>query len=348
MLTWPRPAGERSDHPGDDDHLNDYWGDHLAEVETALGVFAAQISRREKILVSCRDEAHRAHVGALLSAAGADMDAACLYLAPSNDIWARDHGPITVFEGDVPVLLDFTFNGWGGKYPAALDDHLTRTLHDQGAFGETPLRSHDFVLEGGSIDSDGAGTLLTTSACLLTPGRNTGWSREDITLYLQRTLGVTRVLWLEHGWLAGDDTDSHIDMLARFCDARTIAYTVCEDRSDEHYAPLAAMAAELTALRDSDGRPYTLIPLPIPAPKRDDSGARLPASYANFLIINGAVLVPTYDDDNDALAIERLRHAFPQREIIAIPALALIRQYGSLHCATMQLPHGIAVRGVAV
>lgn len=344
MLTWPRPAAGQDHRQGGHpvDYPIDYWGNHLAEVETALGVFAAQISRREKIIVGCQDEAHRAHVRALLGAAGADMNSVALHLAPANDIWARDHGPITVIEHGAPVLLDFTFNGWGGKYPAELDDRISRILHTQGAFGATPLRSHDFVLEGGSIDGDGEGTLLTTSACLLTPSRNAGWSRQDITLHLQRTLGIDRVLWLEHGWLAGDDTDSHIDMLARFCSVDTIAYTACDDPHDEHHETLSAMARELEALRDRHGRPYTLVPLPIPAAKHDESGARLPASYANFLIINGAVLVPTYEDDADAVALERLRRAFPQREIVAIPALPLIRQYGSLHCATMQLPHGVA------
>lgn len=329
MLTWPRPECD--------------WGDRLAEAEAVFTALAAQISRRERVLVSCIDEDHRAHVGSLLSGAGADMGAVSLRLARSNDVWVRDHGPITVLEDGSPLLLDFTFNGWGGKYPAALDNRLTRALHAQDAFGAVPLESHGFVLEGGSIESDGAGTLLTTSSCLLGPGRNTGWSRADIEGYLEGVLGVTRVLWLEHGWLAGDDTDGHVDMLARFCDAGTIAYTACEDPADEHHPALAAMAAELAALRDRDGRPYALVPLPLPGAKHDDQGARLPASYANFLIVNGAVLVPVYEDAADAVALERLRGAFPGRAVVPVPALPLIRQYGSLHCATMQLPRGVMV-----
>lgn len=328
MLTWPGPESD--------------WGDHLPEAEAALATLAAQISRREHVLVSCRDEAHRDHVAALLAAAGVERAAVSFQFAPANDVWVRDHGPITVLDSGAPLLLDFTFNGWGGKYPAALDNRLTRTLHAAGVFGDVPIESSRFVLEGGSIDSDGEGTLLTTSSCLLGPGRNVGWSRQEIERHLRESLGVDRVLWLDHGWLAGDDTDGHVDMLARFCSADTIAYTACNDPADEHYPELDAMAAELAGLRDRDGKPYRLIPLPLPAARHDEDGRRLPASYANFLIVNGAVLVPTYDDDvADAAALAALRKAFPRHDIVPVPAQALIRQYGSLHCATMQLPQGV-------
>lgn len=327
MFTWPRPDCA--------------WGDHRVAVETALAGAAAAISRRERVLLSCRDERHADHVAALLDRAGARRERLSFRNVASNDVWVRDHGPIAVIDRGSPLLLDFVFNGWGGKYPSALDDRLTRELHAGGAFGGTPLESIDLVLEGGSIDSDGEGTLLTTTRCLLDPGRNPGLSRTDVEQRLRDTLGVERILWLENGWLAGDDTDGHIDMLARFCAPDTIAYTACDDPADEHYEELAAMAAELAAFRDRQGRPYRLLPLPLPAARRDDAGERLPASYANFLIVNGAVLVPVYDDpvaDTRALAI--LRDAFPGHEVEAIPALPLIRQYGSLHCATMQLPLG--------
>lgn len=328
MLTWPRPESD--------------WGDHLAEAETTLAVLAAHISRREGVLISCVDETHRRHIAALLDAAAAQRDAVSFRFVPANDVWVRDHGPITVLENGTPLLLDFTFNGWGGKYPAALDNRLTRTLHAAGAFGDTPIESSPFVLEGGSIDSDGEGTLLTTSSCLLGPGRNPGWSRQEIEGELRESLGVERVLWLDHGWLAGDDTDGHVDMLARFCSVDTIAYTACNDPDDEHYPELRAMAVELSVLRDRAGQPYRLIPLPLPAACHAEDGRRLPASYANFLIVNGAVLVPIYDDDAaDTVALDALRAAFPRHDIVAVPARALIRQYGSLHCATMQLPQGV-------
>lgn len=328
MLTWPRSDSD--------------WGDDLAVVEPVFAAIASRISHHERVIVTCEDAAHRIHVAALIEQARGRLSEIAFPLAPANDVWVRDHGPITVIEaGSRPVLCDFTFNGWGGKHPAEYDNRLTRTLHVEGVFGPTPLREVDFVLEGGSIDSDGQGTLLTTTQCLLTPTRNPGLSRAQIEARLRDTLGAERVLWLEHGYLAGDDTDSHVDMLARFCDEDTIAYTACDDPADEHYDALARMAGELAGFRTAGGRPYRLVPLPLPHAKRDRDGARLPASYANFLLINGAVLAPVYEDPADEVALDRLRACFPGREIIDIPCLPLIAQFGSLHCATMQLPAGV-------
>jgi agmatine deiminase len=327
QMTWPRPDCD--------------WGDDIVIVEPVFAAIASRISHHEKVIVTCQDAAHQAHVAALIEHARGRLSEIVFPLAPSNDVWARDHGPITVFESGKPLLLDFAFNGWGGKYPADLDNRLTRTLHVEGIYGPTPLRSDDFVLEGGSIDSDGQGTLLTTTRCLLAPTRNTGQSQEQVEARLHETLGIDRVLWLEHGFLAGDDTDSHVDMLARFCNERTIAYTACDDPGDEHFVELQRMAQELAALRTADGRPYRLVPLPLPHAKRNRDGDRLPASYTNFLIINGAVLAPVYSDPADEIALDRLRDCFPDREIVEIPCLPLIAQYGSLHCATMQLPAGV-------
>jgi agmatine deiminase len=327
MLTWP--------------YADSDWREELPGVEPVFAAIASQVSHHERVIITCRDDAHRDHVAALLQHARARMESARLYTAPSNDVWVRDHGPITLLEGGRPVLCDFTFNGWGGKFEASADNEITRRLHVQGAFSATPLRRSDFVLEGGSLDSDGNGTLLTTAQCLLAPTRNPGWSRAKIEGFIREELGVTRVLWLERGWLAGDDTDSHVDMLARFCDARTIAYSACDQPGDEHYRELQAMAAELAALRDAGGRPYNLVPLPLPQAKRDRDGRRLPASYANFLIINGAVLVPVYSDPADPIALDRLAACFPGRAIIDIPCLPLISQNGSLHCVTMQIPAGV-------
>jgi len=202
------------------------------------------------------------------------------------------------------------------------------------------VESVDFVLEGGAIEVDGTGTLLTTERCLLAPTRNPTLDWAAIEKVLRDKFGVSRILWLKHGDLLGDDTDGHIDTIARFCDAHTIAYQGCEDRDDPHYADLAAMAAELAAFRTAEGKPYKLVPLPLPAAMHDpDDGRRLPAGYANFLIINGAVLVPVYGDaKNDAIALERLRPCFPGREVVPIECRALIHQYGSLHCVTMQIP----------
>ncbi len=254
-----------------------------------------------------------------------------------NDTWSRDIAPITIEEDGQPVLLDFEFNGWGGKYPYNLDTTLSQRLHQAGTYGTAELRPVDLILEGGSIESDGEGTLLTTSACLLNANRNPDLSKEQIKEKLTGLFGLSEILWLENGHLAGDDTDSHIDTLARLAPNKTILYAACSDPNDEHYENLKAMENEL---RQFDG--YQLLPLPWPAPKFD-GGRRLPATYANFLIINGAVLVPTYNDPADAAALETIGKAFPGREIIGIDCSTLIRQGGSLHCVTMQFPKGSLV-----
>lgn len=327
MLTWPHPQSD--------------WQTILERVEPCFVEIARQIALHEKLLITCYDAAHQQHVTRLLTAAGVAPAQVLYRTLPSNDSWARDHGPLTVLQDTRPMLLDFTFNGWGGKYPAALDNALTRQLHQSQAFGTTSLTTIDLVLEGGAIEVDGAGTLLTTRRCLLAPTRNPALDQVQIEQRLAGLLGITRVLWLDHGHLAGDDTDSHIDTLARFCSPDTIAYVQCDHPADEHYRELHAMEQELMALRTAEGKPYTLVPLPWPQPKCNAEGQRLPATYANFLIINDAVLLPTYEDPADAVAIARLQTCFPQRTIVPIPCLPLIHQYGSLHCVTMQLPCGV-------
>ncbi len=327
MLTWP--------------HAMSDWAPRLDAVESVFAAIGREVSRRETLLVVCCDEGHRRHVGERLAAAGAEMERVRLAIAPSNDSWARDHGPITVLCRGEPRLLDFEFNGWGGKYPAELDNRLTETLHRSGVFGDIPLEKPGIVLEGGAIEVDGSGTLLATARCLLAPTRNPGLAPATLEARLQELLGLERILWLHHGGLAGDDTDGHIDTLARFCDPHTIAYVHCDDPSDEHYEELGAMAAELQAFRAADGRPYRLVPLPWPRVRYDETGRRLPATYANFLVINDAVLVPTYDDPADSVALGRLAVCFPGRTVVGIDCLPLIHQFGSLHCVTMQLPAGV-------
>ena len=327
MLTWP--------------HRETDWSRRLKIVEPCFAAIAREISLREKLLVVCFDTAHRVHVAQLLRLAAVDLSQVRFHIAPTNDTWSRDHGPITVLCRDAPLLLDFGFNGWGGKYPAALDDAVSRHLYDHEIFGQTEMHSVPLVLEGGSIEVDGQGTLLTTEQCLLAPTRNPTLSREDLERRLKDLLGLKRILWLKHGHLEGDDTDSHIDTLARFCSANTIAYVACDDPDDTHADDLKAMEHELKSFRAADGSPYRLVPLPWPKPKYSSDGERLPATYANFLIINGAVLVPTYDDPHDAEALELLQSCFPNREVIGINCLPLIEQFGSLHCVTMQFPHGV-------
>jgi agmatine deiminase len=328
LLTWPHAHGD--------------WADHIGDAERVFTQLALEISRREQVLIACYDSAHREYIKAVLASAAVDPARIDLHIAPSNDSWARDHGPITVLCSGEPQLLDFRFNGWGDKYPSELDNAITPTLFRDGAFGDTPLESVDLVLEGGGIEVDGSGTLLATRPCLMSPRRNPNLTQEHMEQLLSEHLGIERFLWLEHGWLAGDDTDGHIDTLARFCDRETIAYVRCDDPGDEHHEVLTAMERELRQFVSATGSPYILVPLPLPGAKFDDDGQRLPATYANFLIINDAVLVPTYDDPMDAVAMECLRPCFPDRELVAIDALPLIRQYGSLHCVTMQLPTGVS------
>ncbi|MCW9024058.1 MAG: agmatine deiminase family protein [Gammaproteobacteria bacterium] len=327
MLTWP--------------HVHSDWDENLEETEQVFIDIAKAISQQEIVLISCFDSTHRQHIEQILIERGVSTDRLQLHIQPSNDTWARDHGPITIIENNQPVLLDFKFNGWGGKYPAELDTQITRGLSQQGAFADIPVYSIPLILEGGSIDSDGEGSLITTEACLLTPTRNPEYNKTQLEQELKKHLGIKRILWLKHGHLEGDDTDSHIDMLARFCNTTTIAYSSCDDPADSHYNSLQKMRSELEELTTIDGKPYRLIPLPIPGAKYDAAGKRLPGSYANFLIINNAVLVPVYDDPMDQVALDNLSQAFPQRVIMAINCLPLIQQYGSLHCLSMQLPSGV-------
>jgi agmatine deiminase len=260
-------------------------------------------------------------------------------IAPTNDTWARDHGGIGVLDGDKPLLLDFVFNGWGLKFAADKDNLITSVLAQQDVF-KAPKVHGGLVLEGGALESDGQGTLLTTTECLLSPNRNPHLSQLQIEQELKRLLGLDRILWLNHGFLEGDDTDSHIDTLARFCTPDTIAYVKCSDPEDVHYGALQAMEIELKGLVKKDGSPYTLVPLPWPDACFASDGHRLPATYANFLIINEAVLVPTYRVSQDAEALSVLQTVFPDRKIIGIDCRPLIEQHGSLHCVTMQYPLG--------
>ncbi|WP_169602963.1 agmatine deiminase family protein [Methylococcus geothermalis] len=315
----------------------------LDEVEQTYAAIAEAVSTRETLLVACQDQSHEQHIGEILANTAADPDRTVFIRIPYNDIWVRDTAPLSRQNDGRVELLDFRFNGWGGKYECADDAALAARLVASGIFGHTPRVAVDFVLEGGSIETDGLGTLLTTSHCLLNPNRNPDCSRTDIEARLAETLGADRILWLDHGKAEGDDTDAHVDTLARFCSEHTIAYTACDDESDPHYSPLKAMERQLQAMTQRDGRPYTLVPLPIPKPIRDEEGLRLPATYANFLIINGAVLVPVYADPADALALERLAPCFPDREIVPIRCTPLIRQYGSLHCMSMQFPEAAGV-----
>ena len=267
---------------------------------------------------------------------------------PHNDTWARDHGFITVEEVSGErlevrelKLLDFCFNGWGEKFEATLDNQINRHLYEQGLVKGIYEDHLDFVLEGGSIESDGKGTVFTTTCCLMAPHRNQPLTQQQIEERLKAYLGAERIVWLNHGSLIGDDTDGHIDTLVRICPNDTLLYTA----GDDDHPDLKLMEQELQQLRTIDGHPYQLLKLPLPHPIFGEvSGEglevraeRLPATYANYLVINGAVLVPTYNQpDLDVEALQIVGQAFPDRQIIGIDCRAVIKQHGSLHCCTMQ------------
>ena len=316
------------------------WADRLGEVEETYIALVAAITRFQPAVIIVADEDVEAYARARLSSARIDMDRVRFVEAAYDDTWLRDSGPISLREGSGFRLLDFRFTGWGGKFDASQDDLLVERLHEAGTFLNSARQSIDFAIEGGAIETDGAGTLLSTWQCL--HERHPEVSREELTTKLAGWLQQDRVLWLDHGYLEGDDTDAHIDTLARFAGPDAIVFQGCDDPADSHYAELQAMANELAALRTRDGKPYRLFPLPWAQPVIDE-GRRLAASYANFLIVNGAVLMPAYGDAADAGARAVLAEAFPDREIVPVPCRPLIWQNGSLHCITMQLPHGLVV-----
>ncbi len=322
QLTWP--------------HANTDWAYMLEEVQDCFVKLACEISLRQHLLVVTPQVN-----GVKEQLKGkAQMENICFFQCETNDTWARDHAFITVKTEQGPLLLDFCFNGWGMKFAANWDNQINRKLYASGMLHGMYQNCMDFVLEGGSIESDGKGTLLTTSACLLAPNRNETYDRVKIEERLKSMFHLHQVLWLDYGYLAGDDTDTHIDTLARLCPHDTIVYVQCTDIEDEHYEALSRMEEQLKTFRTIEGEPFRLLPLPMPDAFVED-GKRLPATYANFLIMNRAVLYPTYNQaiyDKEAKRV--LMEAFPGYEIVGIDCRALIKQHGSLHCVTMQYPAG--------
>jgi len=326
MLTWP--------------HKGSNW-DHLFEEVVELYEALATVICDYADLVIAVPPTELDDIRRRLEAMGAQMEYIHLYPCASDDCWARDHGPITVETPAGFTLLDFGFNGWGNKFSYELDNRISRELFAQDAFPHASIAQQDWVLEGGSIEVDGRGTLLTTASCLLNKNRNPHLTKTEIEEKLKAAFGVTKINWLHHGELAGDDTDGHIDTLARLCPNNVIVYVACDDESDVHFDELKKMEAELQTMTDADGNPYTLMPLPWPGAVVNDDGKRLPATYANFLIVNEAVLVPIYNLPSDEDALEVIFQAFPGFEIMGIPCSTLIENGGSLHCITMQIPEGV-------
>lgn len=329
QLTWP--------------HANTDWAPVLSDAIECFCNIAREIAKREHLVVVCQDIDQ---AKSDMQQHGVAFDNIQFLQCNTNDTWARDHAFITTINSSTVNLLDFQFNGWGMKFAANHDNMINKNIytdvlalyqkHNIVATYENHL---DFTFEGGSIESDENGTLMVTSSCLLSENRNDSLTQEVIEHRLMKYFNAERVVWINHSWLAGDDTDGHIDTVARFCSPTSIAYIKCDDKEDEHYEELKAMEEELKDLRTKDGKPYTLFALPFPDACYDEEGERLPATHANFLIMNGAVLVPTYNQpEKDAQAIKVLQEAFPDREIIGIDCRVLVIQHGSLHCSTMQYP----------
>lgn len=316
-------------------HSQSDWSEYLEEARTCFVNIANAVARYQPCLIVCDDVE-------LVKSYFISQENLIFVPYQTNDTWARDCSALTVIdeeEGE-PLLLDFTFTGWGGKFDAGRDNAMSSSIAD--VYG-APMEKINLILEGGGVESNGNGSLLTTAECLLNPNRNPHLDKKGMESELKKHFGVEQILWLNHGYLAGDDTDSHIDTLARFIDTDTILYVKCDDQNDEHYEALKQMEEELKALRDIDGEPFTLIALPMTQPIFYDD-ERLPATYANFLIINDAVLLPVYNDPHDAEAIAICEKAFRGRDIVPIDCSVLIRQHGSLHCVTMQFPEDVSLR----
>ena len=382
MLTWP--------------HEDTDWKPYLTEITETFVAMSREIAAREHLLIVVPK-------AEIVPEEVRQMERVVFFECPTDDTWARDHGPIVLkgSEGDGKrsergvkecgvrsvecevrsVWLDFRFNGWGEKFPAENDNRIVALLFEEmtrseerGARSEerearseergtlnsqlstlnSQLENHqEFVLEGGSIESDGRGTIFTTSQCLLAPNRNQPLTREEIEAELKRRLRAERVVWLDYGNLVGDDTDGHIDTIVRCAPDDTLLYVGCDDENDEQFADFQALKQQLKSLKTADGKPYRLLRLPMPdaifeetiseeGGMRKEERERLPATYANFLILNGAVLAPIYGQpENDAEALRVIGEAFPDRDIIPIDARTIIRQHGSIHCLTMQIPSQI-------
>lgn len=327
LLTWP--------------HAQTDWADQLDQVIQVYFDIAEAVLQNQNLIISCEDsELLNIAKDKLLPICKETGQSLFCFQVPADDTWSRDHGPLTVYKNGRATLLDFTFNAWGDKFSSSKDDQITSRLFDANAFPSANYENVDMILEGGSVESDGQGTLLTTSTCLLTDTRNSELNKESISKKLCTHLGSERVLWLDHGYLSGDDTDAHIDTLARFCDERTICYVKCDDEQDEHYSALQAMEQELRALHTKNGDAYRLVALPM-CEAIYEGDKRLPATYANFLITNQSILLPIYHTPQDEMAVETVQSCFPGRKVIPIDCRALIKQHGSLHCVTMQLPKGV-------
>jgi agmatine deiminase len=316
-------------------HNEEHWPGNFAPIPVVYAEIIRTIASSEKVFICVNDSAMEEAARNVLKQNNISSHNVIFHHIPTNSSWARDFGPIFVrdAEGNL-VITDWIFNSWGGKYPPwDVDDVVPQHV---GRIFNMPVVQPGIILEGGSIDVNGKGTLLTTEQCLLNENRNSHLNRMQIEDYLGKYLSITNVLWLKEG-IIGDDTDGHIDDIARFVNSNTVVCVLEEDESDENYEILKRNFEDLKTMRDQNGKPLNVIPLPMPECVIYE-GNRLPASYANFYITNGAVMVPTFRCRQDERAIKILRELFPSREVIGIDCVDLVWGLGTLHCSTQQHP----------
>ncbi len=330
LLTWPHPASD--------------WRPLLPQIEHSYLQLTALLSRTEDLWVLCHDAQHQAHVAHYLNAHAVATDRIRFHLLPTNDTWIRDYGPISVALPPASgathrriAWVDFAFNAWGQDYPYALDRTLTARLYAKLAHKPAACMQSDLVFEGGNLESNGAGLLLCNKDCLThNPAlRDTSFTTVERTL--KQLLHIEQIAWIEQVQLAGDDTHGHIDNLARFCSTDTLVYTGCTQASHPNFQALKRLKHQLQALRERSRPALRLIELPLPADQYDAEGHLLPASYANFLITNHQVIVPTFSAAQDQAALEILQHCFPQRQVTGFDCRTLIQQRGGIHCASLQV-----------
>ena len=317
-------------------HKEESWPGKIGLVYAKYCEFIKVVAEGELVRINVKDDVMQAFAKQQLELVGADMSKIEFYKFPTNDAWCRDHGPAFLINPQTKekVVVDWGYNAWGGKYPPFdLDDVIPTRIAKQ--FG-LPVYHPGIVMEGGSVDFNGAGTVLTTTACLLNENRNPHLNKQQIEEYLHNFYGIKQVLWLGDG-IIGDDTDGHIDDITRFVNEDTVVTVVEDNPADENYHILQQNLQTLKTMRLLNGKQLNIVELPMPDPVIYD-GQRLPASYANFYIANSAVIVPTYRCANDDKALAIIQQCFPDRKVIGIDSTDIIWGLGSFHCLSQQEP----------
>ena len=308
-------------------HEQSDWKNYLEDARKKVSQIASNIAKYQKVFILCNDDESIESVYKYTS----NQHSIKTISVKINDTWCRDYMPLGMIKNSKLLMIDFVFNGWGLKHAANFDNQASQVFCNEASL---KIKSKKFILEGGSIDVNGNGLLLTTSKCLLSSNRN-NMSKQKVDSKLKKYLRINKILWLDNGFLMGDDTDCHVDNLARFINEETIICLECDNKNDPHFHNLMAMKQELKKYCKKHN--LTLISMPMPSAIYYKN-QRLPASYINFLFINNAILIPVFNDKNDQIAISTFKSLCPSRDVIPIDSRILIRQGGSIHCMSMQIP----------